>query len=202
MTTTERRPITGLKGHPILDVANMLVKEANWNEDLGDKGYREKLIRKLVHQTPNRLYTSPDGKIARVLFFSDQHQSFQAYMETLDFNGDYWERYRSQFVSGTDGQSLEKDILLWRREFFMYEDVLGNPTGVFKVTETKDPEKDKYLHVVRNRGNPISCYYFIGASRQPYVMGIFRGPVLPFNAGVFRPIPNVPEETQNYSQPF
>jgi hypothetical protein len=200
--TVDRKPITELKGHPALDIANLLIKEANWNENLGDKEYKTELVRNLTRQTPNRVYANPDGRVARVLFFSDQERPFQAYMETLDFNGEFWQRYRSQFLASSNPAGLEEEIARWRQAYGMAEDLLEHPFAVFEVSDRDEQVSEEYLHVVKTHDSAVVLHYFLGAVRQPYIINISKGTILNINSGTFRRMNQPPLEITIYANPF
>lgn len=202
MQQLERKPITQLKGHPSIDVTNMLVKEANWNSQFGDKDYKSELIRNLARQSPNRLYVSPDGRIMRVLFYSDQELSYQAYIETMVRQEEQWTRYRSEFTTGSDPKSLEEQILRWRRTYAMSQDILANPYAAFSVQGRLGQVSEEYLHVVKTGQSTMSCLYFIGNIRQPYILDIRPGVILPYEGGQFRPQAQPPSEIFSYTNPF
>ncbi|OGD87117.1 hypothetical protein A2870_02300 [Candidatus Curtissbacteria bacterium RIFCSPHIGHO2_01_FULL_41_11] len=200
MTTAERKPITELAGHPVLDVTNLLLKEANWNAQEFDDDYRVELIRKLAHKQPNRIYVSSDGHILRVLFYSDQEKRYQAYMETMNFNGEYWQRFKSQFLAGDGSKALEQEITRWRQSFGMVHDLLEHPFAVFEVLEETRREH-RYLHVASDN-TPVSLHYFLGGMNQPYVVNIKREEDEKYLPRTLVPLSKPPEGLLIYAHPF
>ena len=164
----------------------------------------EKLLSSLVHQLPNRVYAGSDGRLGRLVFFSDKEEGFRyvAYMEVLnpdESSGFAWNQYRKETIIGNNPQGLEQEITRWRQRFSLEHDLAQKPDGVYVATGLPS-SNEVFAHSVMNGEKRITSYYFLSVLGTPRYVGFSRGEVKPEIE--LSPIASVPEEILLYANPF
>ena len=186
----------------LFDVTNFLVKEQRRNEMVsGTNGLVEKLVSHLAQQAPNRVYFSPNERICRVLFFSENHRRYQAYIETAQLKQGIPHPVKWEYMSGVSPDALEQEIQWWRQQFGMKGDLIENPSLVLKVVTRKGYLGNEFIHVRMDETPPMFLHYYL-TNLGPRMLQINQGTNLGLENEVLVPLQAPPTEILQHAHPF
>lgn len=186
---------------------NSLIKEARMNNAVPNPVMEgvdqtlfpstQDLIEKLVIQGPHRVYTSPEGRVLRVLMFSEDRRKYQCFAEVLGQTEDRWKRIKAEYSSWTSPEFVEGNINFLRAQWNMKYDLLRKPMAVFKIIGTNSSD---YLHL-SEASEPAYFSYYVSNLGGIRTTGIgFAGPCNDLSR--LDVVAEVPPEVIRYSEPF
>ncbi len=198
--------------HPLFQSINFQVKEAARNEQMSREtdeqglppflGQEAKnlLVRNLVRQAPNRIYFDGQGRVCRVLLFSEKDLEYESYMEIVEPaeqpSALDWRTVKSQYFDGASPQDIEKELAFWCTRFDMRYDLLQEPTEVLEVLANSGTE---YVHVLRGQ-RPI--YYHYTLTAQGFLTLSLSLTENPHIGTLTKIVQSVPQTVVEYSHPF
>lgn len=167
------------------DIASFLIAERRLNEQFRRDEPRfvpgeevEAVLGGLVHQMPNRVYCGKNGRLGRVLFYSDRKEGFKnaAYMQVMEPDTEPlgWRNVKKESLIANGPKAIEEEIMRWRRAHGMAIDLVKNPRNIYTV-EGFPGNDNVYAHSVFEGAEKITCYYFITGLKIPYYVGTYRG---------------------------
>ena len=170
--------------HP--DIASYLVNERRSNELLrvGEFGFIpgeevHAVLEGLVRQMPNRIYVGRNGRVGRVLLYSDKKEGFKnaAYMQVIESEPELvsrWKNFKAENFVASSRQAIEDEIVTWRNRYGLAVDLVRNPGNVY-IADGFPRNSNVYAHSVFEGAEKITSYYFITAFNVPYYIGLHRG---------------------------
>lgn len=196
----ERHSIESLAGHPVIDLTNLVVEEQRRNENVTGKiGMAEELIQNLTAKFPNRLYCSENGFIARVLLFSEYGLPYRVYMETCKPGNNDWQKIKSETITCTNTNDLERQIDFWRRKFGMSKDLFEKPSMVIQISEDTPFGQGEFVNLILDQDMQVLCHY-VTEARNVRVLNIDCQSNFEIKSGQSMMFP--PMLLQQWSHPF
>lgn len=166
----------------------------------------ERLLKSLTQQAPNRIYFGPDGRVCRVLFFSENGLPYQARIETIEL-GDDPKIVKSEGISGRSIAALEQEITWWRRQFRMPGDLLTNPLMVLESTE--EPGEivhiggiEKQIGSLVTVSDLVYCRYYQSSLNGPRFIDLGAGSDYKIRDEEFRRLDSPPAFILRHLNPF
>lgn len=185
------------------NLANYLIKQARESEEFFQRtGQKDesgafpeikKVIEGLTRQIPNRIYFAPDGRVCRVLFFSEDELPYQARIETLEL-GSNPRIIKSEGIVTATSADLEKEVSWWRRQFAMSGDLLLNPSLV--IESLKNP--GQFAHI--GGSDVVFCHYYESTANGPKITNLGSG--IHRRNGDFKVLAEPPSFIYEYAHPF
>lgn len=181
----------------------VLINEARRNEQgEGTPRYTvDELVVKLSHQAPNRIYTSPDGRICRVFLFHEDNMPYQSYIEVAKPGSGIWEKVKGEHISFFAPEDVEKEIVRWRSRFGMKGDLLKHPSSVFMATERPHGPVE-YINILEEPGQTFSLRYGLHEKLGPRIREIRPGVERRRPGETLTLLPGVPQMVKEYAHPF
>lgn len=200
--------------HPLFSLHNFYIWEARRGDNIisevkdsqPESGFvptREKLIAKLSHQSPSRVYYSPDGRFTgRVLLFGESEKPYQAYLEADRAKEDTWETVESTRIA-SDPKVIEHEISEWRRQYGLEGNLSSAPSAVYLNTyATRGEIAQEFINIGEMQGAQQVLYHYEITQLGPRMLGIAIGRLLDIHHGELEQLGEVPEVLLEHANPF
>jgi len=195
------------------NLASFLIKESRINELIrkeedGQNHWGEetnRLLQSLARQTPNRIYVGDDGRMARVIIFSDiiEKWPYNIYWELLQPNIEPWEWSieKTEIFTGANPQTLDKQLSHVRAKYGLRKDLLTNPDRVKYIIGGNSLSMSNFIHAVDTSSGIVACQYHTSPMGPRFVRWE-HGKSADQTEGATLTLQKVPEDILTHQNPY